>query len=417
MEPTLLPAVTVSRRAVVSLFRHLRDKGQSDPLPTYQQLMGMGEVIQAPWGGYLVTTYPLCHEILRSKDWKVPDLHWRKHQDHKARWSAFSSLQMGLTLPMLNPPSHTVVRKSLGNPFDGPSLENFRSSVKAAVTRLLDRFVEKVQQGPADFSSLVSEELPVITIGEWMGLPADDFHLLRSWTHDQANTQELFPSPSQLVRSDDATAQLRDYFTELIRKRREKPGDDPVSSWLHTWDEIESDRVRVDETVRSLALFMILAALETTSYVLSSTVRLLLDHPDQLDSLRRDPEGIPAAVEEALRYDPPIHMISRVASADTEIGGVLVREGELVQLMIGAAHHDPDQYPDPRQFTVGRMPSHLSFGWGNHYCLGNALARMEATELLAELLRRPLRLRISSPPQWEPRTVFRRMTSLPLALA
>ncbi|MFF7756238.1 cytochrome P450 [Streptomyces sp. NPDC007971] len=391
----------------------------------------MGEVMPAPWGGFLVTSYRLCNRVLRDKSWLVPDRNWRTRQEDADRWSSPASLQIGGSLPMLNPPHHARKRRSLGNVFHQGSLTALRPSIEKAVERLLDRFTEQLREGPADFVSLVGDEIPVITIGEWMGLPSSDYDLLRSLTHDQVHTQELFPTSTERALSDAATARLRDYFSELINERRKAPGDDPVSSWIRTWDELEPDRAIVDETVHSLALFMILAALETTAHVLADAVRLLLEHPRQLDLLRQQPELVPDAVEEVLRYDAPIHMISRVAPSDTELGGVVVPEGEMVQLMVGAAHHDPTEYADPHAFDLRRgrglhggcpatsktPTSHLSFGAGIHYCLGSALARLEATVLLDALLKRPVRLRINSAPQWAPRVAFRRMGSLQLALA
>ncbi|MFE1177366.1 cytochrome P450 [Streptomyces sp. NPDC058773] len=315
---------------------------------------------------------------------------------------------------MLNAPHHTRVRRSLGNVFDRNSLAGMRASVERTTTRLLDRFETELADGPADFCALVSEELPVITIGEWLQLPSADYSLLRSLTHDQVYTQELFPTPSQLTISDESTRQLREYFTALVSERRRKPGNDPVSSWLRIWDEQEPDREAADEAVYALALFMVLAALETTSHVLSSAVRLLLEHPRQMNWLRVHPEQIPDAIDEALRYDAPIHMISRVAPEDTELAGVTVRKNEMVQLMVGAAHHDPNHYAAPEIFDIRRRAAHLSFGGGIHYCLGNALARMEAECLLTGLLERLPGLRISAPPVWEPRVAFRRLVTLPV---
>ncbi|WP_343283765.1 cytochrome P450 [Streptomyces sp. TM32] len=321
---------------------------------------------------------------------------------------------MGDTLPMLNPPHHTRVRRSVGNVFDRNSLAAMRSSVEQTTSRLLDRFEAELADGPADFCALVSEELPVISIGEWLQIPPADYALLRSLTHDQVYTQELFPTPSQLTLSDDSTRQLREYFTGLVNKRRRNPGNDPVSSWLRVWDAQEPDREAADEAVFSVTLFMVLAALETTSHVLSSTVRLLLEHPRQLNWLRIHPEQIPDAIDEVLRYDAPIHMISRVAPEDTELAGVTVRKNEMVQLMVGAAHHDPNHFASPEDFDLSRRASHLSFGGGIHFCLGNALARMEADCLLTALLDRLPGLRIGAPPVWEPRVAFRRLISLPV---
>ncbi|MGD3111253.1 cytochrome P450 [Streptomyces sp. YGL11-2] len=417
MEPALA-AAPVDRRSVVALFSRLRTaRGQANPLPFYRELRAMGEVVPAPWGGHLATSYHLCHRILRSRDWLVPDSSWRASQVDAARWSAPASRQMGGTMPMLNPPHHTQMRRPLGNVFDRASLENMRHAVEKNTERLLDGLADRFRDGPADFCALVGDELPVITIGDWLGLPSADYSLLRSLTHDQVHTQELFPSPSQLAVSDAATHHLRGYFTGLIRERRKSPGDDPISSWIRTWDAFEADRDAADEAVFSLALFMVLAALETTSHLLTSMVWLLLEHPRQLGWLRVRPDRIPGAIDETLRYDAPIHMISRVAAEDTELADVPVRKGEMVQLMVGAAHHDPKQYADPDVFDIRRKAPHLSFGGGIHYCLGNALARMEATCVLTSLLRRLPGLRIAGDPVWAPRVAFRRLMELPVVQA
>ncbi len=417
MEPALATA-PVDRRSVVSLFSRLRTgDGQANPLPWYVQLREMGDIVPAPWGGHLATSYALCHQVLRSRAWRVPDSAWRARQVDAARWKAPASRQMGGTLPMLNPPDHTRMRRSVGNVFDRHSLAQMKGSIERTVNRLLDRLDDELAFGTADFCALVSDELPVITIGEWLQLPRSDYPLLRSLTHDQVFTQELFPTRSQLALSDRATGQLREYFTALIRDRRRNPGTDPVSSWLAVWDDLEPDRAAADEAVFHLALFMVLAALETTAHVLSGAVRLLLEHPRQRDWLRTRPEHIPGAIDEVLRYDAPIHMISRVAPEDTVLAGVTVRENEMVQLMVGAAHHDPRQYADPELFDIRRRSPHLSFGGGIHFCLGNALARMEAECLLTALLQRFPGLRLAGAPLWASRVAFRRLITLPVARA
>ncbi len=414
MQPALA-AAPVDRRSVVSVFSRLRTAdGQSNPLLLYAKLRAMGDVVPAPWGGHLVTSYGLCHQLLRSRSWRVPDSAWRARQDDAARWNTSASRQMGGTLPMLNPPDHTRVRRSVGNVFDRNSLAGMRTSVERTTHRLLDRFEEELAYGPADFCALVSEELPIITIGEWLQIPRADHAFLRSLTHDQVYTQELFPTPSQLALSEESSRQLHEYFTALVKERRRRPGNDPVSAWLRVWDAQEPDREAADGAVYSLALFMLLAALETTSHVLSGTVRLLLEHPRQLNWLRVHPEQLPDAIDEALRYDAPIHMISRVAPEETELAGVTVRKNEMVQLMAGAAHHDPAHYAAPETFDIRRRPAHLGFGGGIHFCLGNALARMEADCLLTALLERLPGLRIGGSPRWEPRVAFRRLITLPV---
>ncbi|HET6860908.1 MAG TPA: cytochrome P450 [Streptomyces sp.] len=300
---------------------------------------------------------------------------------------------------------------------DRKSMGVIRESVDRITDRLLDRFTRELRGGEADFCALVTEEMPVMVIGEWLGIPPADHALLRDLTHDQVFTQELFPTRSQLARSDAATSQLREYFTALVRERRRAPGADPVSAWLSTWDELEPDRAAADEAVYSLVLFVLLAGLETTSHVLAAMVWLLHEHPRQLEWLRAHPEHIPGAIDEVLRYDPPIHMISRIAPEDTTLGGVDIAKDEMVQLMVGAAHHDPARHDDPGLFDIHRKASHLSFGGGIHYCLGAPLARMEATSLLTAILKRLPGLVVSGSPEWAPRVAFRRFSRLPMTQA
>ncbi|MFF4792707.1 MULTISPECIES: cytochrome P450 [unclassified Streptomyces] len=404
------------RRFAVSLFSRLRTaKGQANPFPIYAELRSRGGVVAAPWGGHLVTRFDLCDQVLRNRDWLEPDSRWREQQGDGTRWTAPSSREMSRTLPALNPPEHTWVRRSAGM-FDRTSLEEIRGTVGLITGRLMDSLAVQLRDGEADFNALVSEELPVATIGHWLGLPSADFPRLRELTHDQVFTQELLPSSSQLALSDAATAELRAYFLELVRERRAHPGDDPVSRWITLWDAMESDQDKADEAVYFLALFVLLAALETTSTLLSTMTLLLLEHPRQWDRLTIHPDLVPAAVEESLRYDPPTHVISRVSSRDTELGGVEVRKDEMVHLMVGAANRDPAKHEDPELFNLHRKPAHLAFSGGIHYCLGAPLARLEAQTLLHHLVRRFPRLTLVRRPTWAPRVAFRRPLNLDVAL-
>ncbi|MFF7446533.1 MULTISPECIES: cytochrome P450 [unclassified Streptomyces] len=410
-------ARSFNRRATVSLFSRLRTAdGQSDPFPVYAQLRERGSVSPAPWGGFLVTGYASCDQILRSSAWLEPDTRWRERQGARTRWSAPSAREISRTLPALNPPEHTRVRRSAGN-FDRSAIERIGLRASQVVDRLLDTVEEHLHAGEADFAALVGEELPVATIGDWLGLPSADWPRLRELTHDQVFTQELLPSASQLARSDAAMAELRAYFLDLVRERRARPGEDPVSRWISTWDALEPDRDKADEAVYFLALFVLLAALETTSTLLSTMTLLLVEDPDRWSLLAEHPDLVPAFVEEALRYDPPTHVISRIAAEDCLLEDVEVRADEMVHLMIGAAHRDPARFADPDRFDPRRRPTHLSFSGGIHYCLGAPLARLEAQTLLRQTITRLPRLTLVRRPSWAPRVAFRRLLNLDVAPA
>ncbi|MCM3264527.1 cytochrome P450 [Streptomyces thermoviolaceus] len=414
METATTPAD--SRRLTVSIFSRLRtERGQANPFPLYAELRNQGDIFAAPWGGHIVTGFELCDRILRNRDWLEPDAAWRERQGSGTRWGAPSSREMSKTLPALNPPEHTRVRRSAGM-FDRSTLNDLQAPIARITTRLLDSLAEQLDDGEADLNLLVSEELPVATVGHWLGLPTADFPRLRDLTHDQVFTQELLPSASQLALSDAATAELREYFTALVRERRRSPGDDPVSRWITVWDELESDRDKADEAVYLLALFVLLAGLETTSTLLSTMVLLLLQHPRQWDRLTVQPDLVPAAVEEVLRYDPPTHVISRVASEDCVLGDTEIRKDEMVHLMVAAAHRDPAKHEEPELFNLHRKPGHLAFSGGIHYCLGAPLARLEAQTLLRQLVTRFPRLTLVRQPSWAPRVAFRRLLNLDVTL-
>ncbi|MET9700376.1 cytochrome P450 [Streptomyces sp. NPDC006529] len=405
------------RRASASLFSRLRTaRGQADPFPVYAELLARGEVVPAPWGGFAVPGFAACDQVLRSRQWLEPDRDWRERQGAGTRWNAPSSREMSHTLAALNTPDHTRVRRAAGT-FDRGTVERIGRSVHRTTDQLLDTLTERIRTGEADFSELVCEELPVATIGEWLGLPRADWPRLRQLTHDQVFTQELLPSASQLALSDAATAELRTYFMELVRERRSHPGEDPVTRWIQAWDAIEPDRDRADEAVYFLVLFVVLAALETTATLLSAMILRLVESPERWNLVADNPDLVTGFVEETLRYDPPTHVISRVASQDCVLGGIEIRRDEMVHLMVGAAHRDPARHRDPDRFDPARTPDHLAFSGGVHYCLGAPLARLEAQTLLRQVLRRLPRLTLVRPPSMAPRVAFRRLLNLDVALA
>ncbi|KPC79166.1 MULTISPECIES: cytochrome P450 [Streptomyces] len=404
------------RRASASLFSRLRTaRGQADPFPIYEELLSRGGVSPAPWGGTFVTSFAVCDQVLRSRDWLEPDKRWRERQGSGTRWNAPSSREMSNTLAALNPPDHTRARRAAGT-FDRATVQRIGRTVNRTADQLLDTLAERLRDGEADFATLVGEELPIATIGDWLGLPTADWPRLRDLTHDQVFTQELLPSASQLAASDAATAELRAYFMDLVKDRRARPGEDPVSRWIESWDSVEPDRDKADEAVYFLVLFVLLAALETTATLLTTMTLLLVESPARWDLVADRPDLVPGFVEETLRYDPPTHVISRVAAADCVLGGTEIRKDEMVHLMVGAAHRDPAKHREPGVFDPSRPPAHLAFSGGIHYCLGAPLARLEAQTLLRQLIRRLPRLTLVRRPTMAPRVAFRRPLNLDVAL-
>ncbi|WP_103502832.1 cytochrome P450 [Streptomyces sp. SM14] len=407
----------VGTRSVVSHLSRLRSpRGQADPFPVYRRLRALGPVLPTPWGGHLVTRYDLCDQVLRGRDWHTIDAEWKARQSGD-RWTGFAHQELSRTLQGLNSPHHPRHRRSIGNVFDRATLAELHGTVAGSVDGLLDTLVERIRDGEEpDFGAVVGDQLPIEVIGAWLDLPRADYPLLLWLTHEHVVCQELLPTPTDLASADNAAQGLRLYFTALVHDRRLNPGNDVISRWLRVWDELESDPEAAEAAVFYLVMFLFVAAVETTATLLPTMVWLLDQHPDQRRLLLADPGLVPGAVEEVLRYDPPIHMAGRVASRDMELGGVTVTQDSMVHLMIGSANHDPDHIVEPDVFDIRRqgnqLSMHLAFGGGAHYCVGAALARQEATELLRALTVRLPGLRVSTPPTWSRRVAFRRMTGM-----
>jgi cytochrome P450 len=377
----------------------------------------MGEVLPTPWGGYLLTGYDLCDQVLRSRDWLVIDDGWKARQGSD-RWTGFAHQELSRTLQGLNPPHHTRHRRSLGNPFDRATLARLQGTASATVVRLLDELAGRLRDGEeVDFGQTIGDPLPIAVIGHWLDLPPADYPLLLRLTHDHVVCQELLPTRSQLRTADAAAHGLRDYFTEVIRDRRAAPRQDVISGWLRTWDALGTEREAADRAVFYLLMFLFVASVETTSALLPTMVWLLDQHPDQRRWLQHNPHQVPQAVEEVLRYDPPIHVAGRYAATDTELGGVPIAKDRMVHIIIASANHDPSRVLEPDIFDIRRsgdqqLSLHLAFGGGAHYCVGAALARQEAQVLLDGLIRQLPGMRVGRPPVWSPRVAFRRTSGM-----
>jgi cytochrome P450 len=406
---------TLDRRAVISLLRRLRSpEGQSNPQPVWHQLRALGDVVPAPWGGYLITGHDVCSEVLRGRNWLVPDLAWQARQPNAERWQAPATQAVSRGLFRLNAPVHTAQRRALGNLFGRTTLDVLAPLIAAQTKRVVDELAERIRRdGEADFVPIVSDRLPVLTVGEWLDIPARHHAHILDFTHRQVHLQELLPTKSELAVSAQATADMREFFTGLIRERRAAPGSDVISSWIRYWDEqFPGDPAAADETVYDLTMFITTASLETTATLLANLVWLLGRSEEQWRWLWRNPEHMDDAIEEALRYDPPIHVNTRIAADDTVLAGTPIAKDEMVHVMYGAAAHDPRRNENPERFDILRNGPHMTFGGGAHYCIGAALARLEARTLLTELLGRFRTLRPVSVPAYAPRMVFRRVTSL-----
>ena len=254
--------------------------------------------------------------------------------------------------------------------------------MEATVHDLLDR--ARQQGGTFDLVSALAEPLPVAVISDLLGIPPAERAPLVQHGHVVVTALDGIRSPCHahdLLRS---TRALEAMFEGLVRRRRADPGEDVVSALLRS-----EDRVSPHELV-SMCSLLLVAGFETTVNLIGNGVLALLAHPEQWQALCRRPDLAAGAVEEVLRFDPPVQRTARVAHEATELAGRPVRRGQAVLLLLGGANRDPEVFEDPARFDVTRTPAveHLAFSSGQHYCLGAPLARMEGEVALRALAER-----------------------------
>ena len=248
--------------------------------------------------------------------------------------------------------------------------------------------------------------LPTIVIAKMIGIPERDLGRFNMWSSRLARALEpiLPPDEQELVYR--SHRQLAEYFTAIVEQRRRERRDDLISRLVEV--EEQGDKLTRDETIVMLRLLLI-AGNEATRNLIGNGVRALLQHPDQLALLREQPELIPSAVEELLRYDSPSQLDMRIASRDLDIGDSAVPSGTMIGLLIGSANHDPERFRRPDELDITRSDSgNISFGRGIHHCLGAPLARLEARIALEVLLERFDRIGFGTRPPTYRRSIVMR---------
>lgn len=280
----------------------------------------------------------------------------------------------------MDPPRHHVYRAPLAPSFKRRAVARLEPAVRAICREIMR---EAAEQGEVEFVHDVTAKLPSRVIGELMGLPRDD------WPHihrlAERNTSGQDPEVAGEPGAPDASVEMALYAMSFAARRRAEPPREDLTTLIL---EADFGGTRMsDADFASFFVQLVTAGNDTTKTMLSSGLLALLQHPDQLAELRRDPGLIPGAVEEILRWANPLHYFRRTATADTEIRGVPIRAGDKVAMYYTSANRDEDVFEDPDRFDIHRDPNpHLSFGIAEHFCLGVHLARLEGRVFFEELL-------------------------------
>jgi cytochrome P450 len=310
----------------------------------------------------------------------------------------------------MNPPDHTRLRRLVSRAFTPARVKELTPQIETITRELLADLDGRV--GRFDLVERLALPLPVRVICELLGVRPDDRDLLIGWSAMLSRALD----PGFLLTDDERAGQrdARDAFAAYLRGllpvRRRFPGDDLISALVQVHDE--GDTLSEDELIGTVMLLLV-AGHETTRSLIGGGVLALLTHPDQLAVLREHPELAGRAVEELLRYDPPVQFLSRYALRDARVAGITIPAGSFVLLMVGAANRDESVFTDPNRFEVRRdTRRHLAFGHGIHFCLGAPLARLEAAVALRQLLPLLSGARIAAEPAWKPNTVLRGLQRL-----
>ncbi|MEU0332828.1 cytochrome P450 [Streptomyces sp. NPDC006193] len=316
------------------------------------------------------------------------------------------------SINVTDPPRVTRLRQVAAQAFTRERVAEMRPAVDGVVAGLLSAVAEAGP--PADLVTRLSVPLPHLTICELLAVPEADREQLRAYT-----MRLLATSPEARQDAADAKADLRAYFAGLIPDRRRTPGRDLLSA-MATAQPPSGEEPLSDDELAVMAVTLILSGNDTATCQISNIVYLLLTRPEERAKLAGDPGRFPDALEELLRFIPFRKGVGipRIALADTEVEGTLIRAGEYVHVSYLAANRDPVVFPDPDTLDLERpVRPHMTFGWGGHHCLAAPLARAELESAVTGLLTRFPRLRLAVAPEeieWDTETIRRFPLRLPV---
>ena len=380
----------------------------ADPYPVLSELRETTSVLRhEELDRWFVTRHADVRACLRDKRLGRNFRHVGTDEEFKAetldpRWAAFWDVERW-SLLWLEPPDHTRIRKLVAAAFTPRSVEAMREPAGRLARDLLESLAERES---FDLLYDFAQPYSISLICEWLGVPADNHRDLLAWSHAMVKMYELDTTEEQAVTANAAAAAFRHYALELIAERRDSPRKDLVSGLVQA--RVDGAYLS-DAEIVSTVIVLLNAGHEATVNTLGNGVRALMHHPEQWARVVSGSVAPAAAIEELLRYDPPLQLFERWVLEDgVEIGGTEIPRGEKIAVLFGAANRDPRVFEAPDVFDLGRPNAveHISFGGGIHVCIGAPLARIELEASLAALAERCPALRLVSEPRRIPAFVI-----------
>jgi cytochrome P450 len=387
---------------------------REDPYPTYRRLREAARIHRNPLGMSILTRHADCVAVLRDRRMSSDQTRPEIRQELLAK--GFPDREPAARpFLFMDPPEHTRMRSLVSKAFNARVVESLRPRIQELVDSMVGRALER---GEMELVSELAYPLPVKVISELLGVPSEDHERFKAWSDALARglDPEILLSPQEIADRDRAVEGFRDYFAGLIAARRQHPGEDLLSGLVQVEEQGEG---LSEEDLFATGVLLLVAGHETTVNLIGNGVLALVRHPDQLDLLRRDPGLVKSAVEELLRFDPPVQLTMRLALEDLEVAGEPIAKGDPLILLLASANHDPEVFDHPERLDLARQDNrHLAFGLGAHFCLGAPLARLEAQIAIGTLVARAGHLRLAGPPpRRKDNLVLRGLESLHLEVA
>ena len=311
----------------------------------------------------------------------------------------------------MDDPAHVLRRKLVNSGFTRKRVMDKVPSIERLCDTLIDGVIER---GECDFVRHIAAPLPMAVIGDMLGVLPEQREMLLNWSDDLVCGLSSHVDELVIQKVMEAFAGYTAFTMDVIAKRRAEPTEDLFSILVNA--EVDGQRMSDDEIVMETLLILI-GGDETTRHTLSGGTAQLLRHQDQWSSLVADPELLPGAIEEMLRWTSPVKNMCRTLTADTEFHGTELRAGEKIMLMFESANFDEAVFDNPESFDIRRNPNnHLAFGFGSHFCLGNQLARLELKLMLTRVLQRMPDLRLADDTELplRPANFVRGLESMPV---
>jgi len=379
-----------------------------DPYPYFHALRDYDPVHRMPDGSYIVTRYDDCETLYKDAKTYSSD----KKIEFFPKYGDTPLFEHHTTSLVFNdPPLHTQVRRAIAGALSPRAIAEMEAGLVELVDRLLGELERK---GRVDLIEDFASAIPVEIIGNLLGVPHEERGPLRGWSLAILGALEPVLTEAQLKAGNDAVREFLAYLKILTDDRRRNPGD-PNKDVLTRLIIGEHEGRKLTETeLLQNCIFILNAGHETTTNLIGNALYTLLQWPDEKARLMRDPSLMKTAIEEVLRFESSNQLGNRRVVVDTVLGGVPMKEGDLITIAIAAANRDPKYFPDPDRFDVGRTPNrHLAFASGVHVCAGMNVARLEGRIALERFLARFPNYRLDGEPVRSPRARFRGFVSLP----